>query len=124
MNEVNGIQIVDRIDSKLKLKKENRTHLASALGIKPQTISAWYTRGTIPSADIAIRIAQELNVSVEWLVFGTEKKEEEYSTWEKQLLSYCKMFDERDRDDIMDIARGKASRYAPSTARKAGGSSA
>lgn len=73
-NETNGMLIVDRIDSLLKERGLNRVFLADAIGIKPQNISAWSTRGTIPAGDICLKIADYLGVSVEWLISGREGK--------------------------------------------------
>ena len=49
-NATNGMLIVERIDDLLKKKNENRVSLAEVLGIKPQNISAWSARGTVPAA--------------------------------------------------------------------------
>ncbi len=75
MTEANGLQIVTRLDSFLAQKGENRNTICAALGLKQQTISGWYTRGSIPKADDALRIADYLGVSPWWLVFGEEKPE-------------------------------------------------
>lgn len=71
--ESNGFIIVERIDRLLSEKKLKRAALAEAVGIKAQTISAWSTRGTVPAADIAIKMAEFLDVSVEWLIAGEDK---------------------------------------------------
>ncbi|MCR5725411.1 MAG: helix-turn-helix domain-containing protein [Treponema sp.] len=73
MMQANGLQIVTRLDSLLAEKGENRNIVCAALGLKQQTISGWYTRGSIPKADDALRIADYLGVSPWWLVFGEEK---------------------------------------------------
>ena len=44
--------------------------LAEKCGISSNGISTWKTTGTIPRADIAIKIARFLNVSVEYLITG------------------------------------------------------
>lgn len=62
-----GREIVDRIKTLTEIKC-----LSVDLGIKPQVISNWKIRDTIPSADIALKIANYLNVSVEWLITGEE----------------------------------------------------
>ena len=68
----NGYLIVERIDKLLLQRNEKRNVLANAIKITPQTISAWSTRGTIPAADVAIKIAKYLNVSTDWLITGED----------------------------------------------------
>jgi transcriptional regulator with XRE-family HTH domain len=47
--------------------------LAALSGIKPQTIASYLgARAKIPSANVAVQIAQVLGVSVEYLVTGKE----------------------------------------------------
>lgn len=62
----------DRLDLLLTEKKETRTHLAEVIGIKNQSFSDWKKRGTIPSADIVLKIANYFNVSIDWLITGNE----------------------------------------------------
>lgn len=98
----NGMLIVDRIDNLLKKKGENRVSLADALGIKPQNISAWSTRGTVPAGDICLKIAEYLNVSVEWLISG---KEEEGLA--PELRTLCITWDQLSnthREELLEIA--------------------
>lgn len=66
---------VDRIDELLKNKGLNRNDLNNAIDLQKNTIAQWKIRETIPSADIAVKIAQFLNTSVEYLVTGEEKKD-------------------------------------------------
>lgn len=61
---------MDNLESLLDKNGMSQNDLARDLGLAPQTISSWKTRGTIPAADMAIRIAEKLNVSVEYLVTG------------------------------------------------------
>lgn len=99
-NATNGMLIVDRIDNLLKKKGENRVTLADALGIKPQNISAWSTRGTVPAGDICLRIAEYLNVSVEWLISG---KESGLSNEEKWLLAQWGQLEPTQQDTVRTL---------------------
>ena len=70
-NEWNSIMdFVDRIDSVLKEKNIKRAAMCEAVGIDSSIMSVWKKRGTIPAADVAIRIADFLSVSIIWLVTG------------------------------------------------------
>ena len=81
--QTNGMQIVKRIDDELDFRGETRVELAKYLGINPQNISAWYTRGTVPAGDICLRISEYLGISIEYLIYG---KEPESTQEERKLL--------------------------------------
>jgi transcriptional regulator with XRE-family HTH domain len=49
-----------------------RKAVADAIGISLQPFTSWSKRGSIPSADIAFKIAKYFNVSVEWLLTGED----------------------------------------------------
>lgn len=66
---------MDRIDSLLSQHNKNRNDIYNDLGIAKNIIGQWKQRGTIPSADTALKIAQYLNTSVEYLLTGTESNE-------------------------------------------------
>jgi len=61
---------VDRIDELLKKQGKKRPDLYSNLNIPKNLIGQWKQRGTIPSADVAVKIAEYLGTSVEYLVTG------------------------------------------------------
>ena len=63
----------ERLETLLIEQNEKRTHLAETIGVKNQSFTDWKKRGTIPAADIAMRIADYFNVSLEWLLTGKEK---------------------------------------------------
>ena len=105
----NGLMIVQRIDSLLKGKNENRNILAKIININPQNISAWSIRGTIPAADIAIKIADYLGVSVRWLITGEEDKE--LSEEDRKILSLWHELSEEDRKAIECMIEYKVSAY-------------
>lgn len=69
---MNMNDFVDRIDFLLKQKKLSRVNLNADCGLPKNLIAQWKQRGTIPSADIAVKIANYLNTSVEYLVTGSE----------------------------------------------------
>lgn len=65
-----GKEIVERIDFLCASQCIRRKQLADAIGIGSSTIATWAIRNTIPSADVALEIAQFFGVSVEWLITG------------------------------------------------------
>lgn len=60
-----------RIDELLKAKKSSQKELAEFLGLSSvQIYSNWKQRGSIPSADVSVKIASYLQTTVEYLVTG------------------------------------------------------
>jgi len=97
MTETNGLQIVKRIDDELRYRGETRVELAKFLGIKPQNISAWYTRGTVPAGDICLKIAEYLGISIEYLINGKEPGSSQEEHW---LLSQWKLLTDEQKSNI------------------------
>ena len=62
----------DRIDALLKRKKITQKELAEHLHIRRPSISDWKKDGSYPRADIAFKIAQKLETTVEYLISGKE----------------------------------------------------
>ena len=81
---------VDRIDSLLSQHNKNRNDIYNDLGIAKNIIGQWKQRGTIPSADTALKIAQYLNTTVEYLLTG--KESDEYKNKYDGLVSEIKDF--------------------------------
>lgn len=69
-----------RLERLLKNKGLQQKDLAEKCGISSNGISTWKITGTLPRADIAIKIAKYLNVTVEYLITGElagiDKKDE------------------------------------------------
>ena len=63
----------DRIEILMAEKKVSKVELAKYANITTQTFYDWKKKGSVPSADVAVKIAEYLNTSVEFLVTGTEK---------------------------------------------------
>lgn len=61
---------IERLERLLVQKNLQRKDLAQFCNISLNGISTWKITGTIPRADIAIKIAKFLNVSVEYLING------------------------------------------------------
>ena len=67
------LDFFERIDVLLKEKKISQKDLCCAVGISSvQVFTNWKLRDSIPSADVAVKIARLLDVSVEYLVTGEE----------------------------------------------------
>lgn len=111
--EIKGPEIVMRIDSRLKEQNLKRKALAEKVGISVQPFTAWSKQGSIPAADTAYYIAQELGVSVEWLLTGRER--EGLTEEERRLVDEWRQLDARDRQDVLGIVEMKLERSTPSS---------
>lgn len=93
MND-NEEDMVYRIDIMLEHINKKRADLCSALNISKQSISSWKALKSYPSVDTAIKIANYLGVSIDWLLNGqlkqTDNKPSDIANYiierEKQLL--------------------------------------
>jgi len=80
-----------RVDEELEYLGKNRTYLANKCDFSLTNINLGIKRGSTPSADTAVKIAQVLGVSVEYLVNGTNKStEKNQENEELQLKLYRK----------------------------------
>lgn len=59
-----------RLERLLQEKKMTKKELSEKCGISNNGISTWGVTGTVPRADVAIKIAKTLNVSTEYLITG------------------------------------------------------
>jgi len=66
----NGVSFVERIDDELVYKGMKRAELLRQLELPRNSISNWLERGNIPAGDICLKIAEFLDVSVEYLITG------------------------------------------------------
>lgn len=112
-------EISARIDNLLSEQLKKRSDLVRATGIPESTIRGWY-RGTTPSAEAAYKVAQYLNVTVEWLVTGIENKSENqnlkmYSEQERELIEIFRHLDERDKNAVLTLAQSLESQYSSTT---------
>ncbi|MCR5623093.1 MAG: helix-turn-helix domain-containing protein [Treponema sp.] len=115
--EIKGHDLVMRIDDRLKEKNLKRKALAEACGFNVANVTKWDRYGSLPTADTAYLIAQELGVSVEWLLTGRER--DGLSAEERRLLDGWRQLDGRDREDVLGIVEMKLERSTPSSVAEA-----
>lgn len=106
--ETNGLQIVNRITEICEKKRIVKKSVSEALGLPDNCFSNWSARGTVPAADICLRIAEYLGVSVEWLVTG---KESSLTSEEKTLLKQWKILTPDQKDTIRTLLNKWESEY-------------
>ena len=60
----------ERFEKILAKNKIQKKEIAEKIGFSQNGITTWKVTGTIPRADVAIKIARVLGVTVEYLIFG------------------------------------------------------
>ena len=90
------------MDYNLKTQKE----LASAIGISYNTLQSWITKDRLPDAGQALKIAKQLNTSVEYLVTG---KTEEQKGVKQKLQNMIPKLNHLSDDnlDLIDVIAGR-----------------
>ena len=106
---INGRDIVERIDNRLEAMGFGRKVLMVDLGIPKSTISSWSVKSIVPRADDLYRVATFLKVSVVWLLTGED--EAGLAPDERDLLDSYRQLDDRDRGDVVGIIAVKLERY-------------
>lgn len=107
---MSGQLFIENLQSALREKKLAQKDLAKMLQTGTSTVSNWIKRGTIPSADTAVKIAQFLGVSVEWLVTGRDAVSETFSREEVEVVRRWRAIKDEDRQTLallLDTFYGK-----------------
>lgn len=77
--DINGEHILNRLLNMLNLKNIKQKDFFAKIGISKQGVSRW-KEGSFPSIENAYLMANELDVSLDWLITGNEKGED---SWEE-----------------------------------------
>lgn len=67
---LSGIDLINRIDEVLKEQDSSRKELCEKLDILQGTMSTWKTKDIFPPVQTLSKIADELEVSLDWLIAG------------------------------------------------------
>lgn len=94
--------VKEELDYNLKTQKE----LASAIGVSYNTLQSWITKDRLPDAEQALRIAKQLNTSLEYLVTG---KTEEQKGVKQKLQNMIPKLNHLSDDnlDLIDVIAGR-----------------
>lgn len=98
------MDLVSRIRGKCAEQGTSIKALEREIGLGNGTISRWNT--SIPSYDKIIKVADYLNVSFYWLIYGQESKE--LSPEEQQLIECYRKADGCGKANIMKAARNES----------------
>jgi transcriptional regulator with XRE-family HTH domain len=101
---------------KMVKKEVERQHtsfewLYTKTNIPKGTFSSWKNRNTIPRADEALLIAEALNVSMEYLLTGSERQSEPSNPSVHEISETIPFFDDGDVQILLATVRAMAVRY-------------
>lgn len=82
----------DRLTDELNYQGISNKEFANQVGISIGTLGMYLYRGSIPAADIAVKMAQVLNTTAEYLVLGTANnkplpKQNTKADWQKREIN-------------------------------------
>lgn len=77
-NMCNGIEFVKRLDEILNENNLSRKDFGEMLGLSTSTMGTWKTRNILPPVETVAKIAEKLNVSMEWLLTGFSYQASDY----------------------------------------------
>ena len=79
----------ERLDSLMQEQNVQKNTLAQLVNISTQTFYDWKKKGTVPSADVAVKIASFLGTTVEYLITGkeTDSFKEKYENLKASMLN-------------------------------------
>jgi len=121
------MNISERVFALAKQQKKTQSDIANALGIRQATVSAWKSKGVIPSSEHIAPLATFLGVSCDYLctgretpppaihqgVFGDRNHHNtvtiggsitELSEFEQELISLCGKFTMRQKNALLTYA--------------------
>lgn len=97
----------ENLKSELQYRDMTVKELANLSGIKKQTLDNYLsTHNSMPSVEIAVKIAQVLQVSVEYLVTGQDSRSPVNADRQvKQLAAICQELTDRQKQLLVDISQ-------------------
>lgn len=104
-----------RVLEELDFLNASKAELARFLNVRKSTVYSWFERDTVPAADTALKIADYLNVPLEYLVTGekdeSQKSKIKLSDFEKNLLKEAASLLPEDKVELMAYIAMKKTMY-------------
>ena len=106
---------LQRVLEEMDFLQVSKAELSRAIEVPDPTVRSWFTKDSIPAADTALRIADFLNVSLEYLVTGkkdeSKKSKTELSDFEQNLLKESAGLLPEDKAELMAYIDMKKKMY-------------
>ena len=101
----------DRLTDELNYQGISNKEFANKVGIGIGTLGMYLYRGSIPAADVAVKMAQVLNTTTEYLILGKEnnnlvQKQNTKSDWQKKEINIIMdRLPQEQLENFLEIAR-------------------
>ena len=96
----NGMSFGERLKEEMEYKGLQHKELAAMANIKPRTLLTYVgSHPSMPPADVAVRLAEALDVSVEYLVEG-ESNRKEISSRHRHLVNSFEKLSEKEKKAV------------------------
>lgn len=101
----------DRLIDELNYQGISNKDFAHRVGISLGTLGMYLYRGSIPAADVAVKMAQVLNTTTEYLILGTDdnklvQNQNTKSDWErKEINIIIDRLSQKQLEHFLEIAR-------------------
>ena len=93
------MQLGDKILNLRKQKNWSQSELAKAVGISYAQVGRYETKGSQPSADVLKKIADALDTSTDYLMYGDKDEKAKASLEDTELLQQFKEVDKMKDED-------------------------
>ena len=109
----------ERLLDELNYQGISKLDFAKQVGISINTLNMYLYRGSIPAADVAVRMAQALNTTAEYLVTGKDattppSKSGTKSDWQKkEIIHIASTLSSNQLTSFLDIARAFKNAVTP-----------
>ena len=102
----------ERVDTELKYLGKTRKELASAAGFDAANISFGIKRNSVPYADTALKVAQFLGVSIEYLLDMPESSSRESESLQvTEIENKLRRFTQGDLNAVLTIVNALNEKY-------------
>lgn len=105
-----------RFDALLKKRGVTQKDLSALLSIRRENLSEWKRLGTIPSTDTALAVAQYLNVSVEYLLTGTDTYKEAFTQSDREHLAKWQKLTDTEQSVVSTTIDAMIATHSPADA--------
>ena len=109
--ENKNLDFKNRLIDALNFQGFTNKEFANKVGISLNTLGMYLYRGSIPAADVAVKMSEVLNTTAEYLILGIDKnnpntKQSTKSDWQKrELTNIANSLSSSQLDNFLEIAR-------------------
>ncbi|MBP1034872.1 helix-turn-helix domain-containing protein [Serratia fonticola] len=93
---------IKRLTELMNLKGISKAEMARIAGVSPQSVNNWFVRGTIGKSS-ALKLAEELGVSVAWILCEGEDSETGLNPRQIKLLNLFAQLPEPEQDNMIAV---------------------